>query len=114
MDPLGFALENFDGHRPWRDVEAGSRDDASGALPDGTNSTARRHSRRRWPSEPGCRCDNRDGETSDLCARAGLEYYDMPVIRKITRDAARKDYRWSSLILGIVRSTPFQMKREGQ
>jgi hypothetical protein len=41
----------------------------------------------------------------------GLEYYDAPVIRKIVRDAAREDYRWSSLILATVKSMPFQMRR---
>ena len=44
----------------------------------------------------------------------GVEYYDMPAVRKISRDMAGKDYRWSSLILGIVNSTPFQMRKRSE
>ena len=106
MDPLGFALENFDGLGRWR---AGV--DASGVLPDGT------------------RIDGPVGLRQVLLARKdqfvttaterlltyalgrGVEPSDMPAVRKIVRNAAPADYRWSSLISGVVNSVPFQMRR---
>ena len=64
---------------------------------------------------------NQDAFTTTVAAKLltyalgrGVEYYDMPAIRQITRDAAESNNRWSSLVLNIVRSTPFQMKRAGQ
>jgi hypothetical protein len=109
MDPLGFALENFDAIGRWRDTEAGTRIDASAALPDGTRFST--------PAEFRQVLVNRRDEfistfTEKLLTYAlgrGLEYYDMPVLRGIILSAAPSDYRWSSVILGIVKSTPFQM-----
>jgi hypothetical protein len=112
MDPLGFALENFDGIGKWRSTtEAGTPVDASGALPDGTKLDG--------PSGLRNVLQARRGEfvatvTSKLLTYAlgrGVEYYDQPAIRKIVRDAAPGDFRWSSIILGIAKSTPFQMRR---
>jgi hypothetical protein len=114
MDPLGFALENFDAIGGWRTTEAGSPIDASGALPDGT----------RFEGAPGLRkvlLGRRDefvlNVTNKLLTYAlgrGVEYYDAPAVRSILREAAPNDYRWSSLITGIVKSTPFQMRRSEQ
>ena len=112
MDPLGFALENFDGIGRWRATsEAGTPIDPSGMLPDGT----------RFQGPVGLReivLGQREQFVSTVTERLltyalgrGVEYYDAPAIRKITREAAPDDYRWSSLISGIVRSTPFQMRR---
>ena len=112
MDPLGFALENFDGIGRWRATsEAGTPIDPSGMLPDGT----------RFEGPVGLReivLGQREQFVSTVTERLltyalgrGVEYYDAPAIRKITREAAPDDYRWSSLISGIVRSTPFQMRR---
>ena len=111
MDPLGFSLENFDGLGAWRTTEGGTPIDASSTLPDGS----------RFEGPSGLR-DVLLGQeerfastvTEKLLTYAlgrGVEYYDGPAIRTITRDAAASDYRWSSLILGIVESTPFQMRR---
>jgi mono/diheme cytochrome c family protein len=115
MDPLGFALENFDAIGGWRSTEAGGAIDASGALPNGS----------KFEGPAGLRevlLGQREQfvrtVTEKLMMYAlgrGVEYYDLPVIRGITRDAAAKDYRWSSIIAGIVKSTPFQMRRsQGQ
>jgi mono/diheme cytochrome c family protein len=111
MDPLGFALENFDAIGGWRTTEAGAAIDASGALPSGA----------KFEGPAGLRevlLDQREQfvrtVTEKLLMYAlgrGVEHYDLPTIRAITRDAARNDYRWSSVILGIVRSLPFQMRR---
>jgi hypothetical protein len=106
MDPLGFALENFDGLGRWR-----TGVDSSGVLPDGTN----------IDGPVGLRqvlLDKKDQfvmtATERLLTYAlgrGVEPFDMPAVRKIVRDAGLRDYRWSSLIMGIVKSVPFQMRR---
>ena len=111
MDPLGFALENFDAIGRWRATDAGAAIDAAGELPDGS----------RFDGPTGLRkmLAARDAEfattvTSRLLTYAlgrGVEYYDRPAIRQIVRDAAASNYRWSSIILGVVRSVPFQMRR---
>jgi cytochrome c5 len=112
MDPLGFALENFDAIGQWRteDMEARTPIDASGVLQDGTKFNG--------PSEFRKALVTRKAEfvgsvTERLMTYAlgrGLEYYDQPVVRQILRDAAATDYRWSSIIMSIVQSKPFQMR----
>jgi hypothetical protein len=112
MDPLGFALENFDGVGRWRDEDAGQKIDAGGKLPDGTE----------FQGPAGLsnllltkyRDDFVGTATEKLLTYAlgrGVEYYDYPAVRAIDREAARDHYRISSLILAIVKSTPFQMRR---
>jgi len=112
MDPLGFALENFDAIGAWRTIdESGAEIDATGNLPDGSNFEG--------PADLRELLLSRGDEfawtvTSKLLTYAlgrGLEYYDAPAIRKIMREAAADDHRWSSVILGIVGSQPFQMRR---
>ena len=113
MDPLGFALENFDAIGGWRMTDARSPIDASGVLPNGAE----------FEGPSGLRTllvDNPEQFvrtlTEKLLAYAlgrGVEYYDYPAVRKITRDAAATDYRWSSIVLGIVESTPFQQRSAG-
>ena len=110
MDPVGFALENFDAVGRWRDTEAGNPVDSSGGLPDGS------------------RFDGVDGLENGLLARPelfagtlaeklltfalgrGIELDDAPAIRGIVRQARRDNFRFSSLIVGIVNSTPFRMR----
>jgi mono/diheme cytochrome c family protein len=111
MDPLGFALENFDAVGKWRDVAEGGRPvDASAALPNGT----------RFQGLPGLRevlLARREQfvrtVTEKLLAYAlgrGVEYYDLPVVRRIVREAAPDNFSWPAIILGIAKSTPFQMR----
>jgi mono/diheme cytochrome c family protein len=113
MDPLGFALENFDALGVWRSTSgtAGTPIDASGVLPDGTKFTG--------PSELRQILLSRHDQFMHVVIEKlltyalgrGVEYYDMPAVRKIAEDAAPANYRWSALVLGIVKSTPFQMRR---
>ena len=111
MDPLGFSLENFDGIGAWRTHEDGAAIDAASTLPHGAS----------FEGPDGLRGvllgqEERFAETvtEKLLTYAlgrGIEYYDAPAVRQITRNAASSDYRWSSVIRGIVESTPFQMRR---
>jgi hypothetical protein len=111
MDPLGFALENFDAVGRWRTSEGNTAIDASGVLPDGTTFDG--------PAELRERLAGRRDEFARTVIEKmlvyalgrGLEYYDMPTVRRIQRDAGAADYRWSSIIHAIVDSTPFQMRR---
>jgi len=112
MDPIGFALENFDGIGKWRITEFGQKVDASGQLTDGTKIdgvVSLRQALVRY-SPQFVRTLTEKLLTYGL--GRGVEYRDMPVVRAIVRDAARNDYRFSSLILGIVKSEPFQMNRK--
>jgi len=110
MDPLGFALENFDPIGAWRTVDSRMPIDASGLLPDGTSFQGPAGLRNVMLSR---REQFVRTVTEKLLLYAlgrEIEYYDEPVVRRITREAAPSGYRWSSLILGIVRSFPFQMR----
>ena len=111
MDPLGFALENFDAIGKWRvSSEAGTPIDASGALVDGTpvDGPATLRDALLKHREEFVATVTRKLLTYAL--GRGAEYYDEPAVREIVRDAAGGDYRWSSIVLGIVKSVPFQMK----
>ncbi len=111
MDPLGFSLENFDGIGEWRTKEPGGAVDPSGQLADGTKvdgPVALRNAIMKHP-EQFVRTLTEKMLTYGL--GRGLEYYDMPTVRGIARDASRNDYKFSSIVLGIVKSTPFQMRR---
>ena len=111
MDPLGFALENFDAIGAWRDVsESGMPVDASGTMPGGAVFSG--------PSGlKGVLLERRAAFAQTVAEKLlayavgrGLEYTDRPMIRETTNSAAEHDYRWSSLILGIVNSKAFQMR----
>jgi cytochrome c5 len=111
MDPLGFALDHFDAVGKWRTSDAGTAVDATGKLPDGTTFNgigglrSLLHARRDQFAST---------VTEKLLAYAlgrGLEPYDLPAVRAIVREAAPNGHRWSSIILGIVNSVPFQMRR---
>ena len=112
MDPLGFALENFDAIGLWRATsEAGQPIDASATMPSGEAFEGPAGLRRVLLSRGD---DFAATVTEKLLAYAlgrGLEYTDRPAVRRILRDAADDDYSWSSIVLGIVESTPFQWRR---
>ena len=111
MDPLGFALENFDAVGGWRDAEDGTPVDSSAVLPDGTQFRGPAGLRAFLVSQPR---QFVEAMTEKLLAYAlgrRLEYYDRPTVRAIVREAASSDYRLSAIILGIVRSPAFQMRR---
>jgi hypothetical protein len=114
MDPLGLSLENFDAVGKWRTIaESSDRIDAAGMFPDGT----------KFEGATGLKQMLLQSDrfvptvTEKLLTYAlgrGLEHYDAPAVRGIVRNAARDDYRFSSLIAGVVQSTPFQMRRAGE
>ncbi|MBI3895447.1 MAG: DUF1592 domain-containing protein [Acidobacteria bacterium] len=112
MDPLGFALENFDAIGRWRTTigAASTPIDVSGELPDGTKFDGPAELRKILLSHPEQFVNTFIEKLLTYALGRGIEYYDRPAIRKITREAA-PDYRWSSLTLGIVKSAPFQMRR---
>ena len=115
IDPLGFALENFDAVGRWRAGEAGAAGaiDASGTLPDGAPFDGPAAFRDALLREPWA-TEFATTVTEKLMTYAlgrGLDHRDAPAVRRILRTARDDDYRWSTLILGIVESTPFQMRR---
>jgi len=113
MDPLGFALENFNAVGVYRTIDdTGNAIDASGALPDGTVFAGAADLR--------AALEHSDLFVMTLAEKLltyglgrGVEAYDQPAVRAIVRDAAASDYRFSALITGIVQSPPFQMRRAG-
>ncbi len=110
MDPLGFALENFDGLGRWRDSAGPGAGpiDSSGVLPDGTKFEGPAGLREVLLSRRELFVETFTERLLTYALGRGVEEYDRPVIRKIVREA--DDRRWSSIILGIVKSTPFQMR----
>jgi hypothetical protein len=112
LDPLGFALDNFDGVGAWRTLgEDGAPIDATGVLADGTKVSGPVDLRNALLSRPNVFVGTMTGKLMTYALGRGVEYYDMPAIRAIVHDAARNHYRFSSLIMGVVKSTPFQMRR---
>ena len=109
MDPIGFALENFDGIAYWRDLEGGSPIDASGTLYDGTGVDGPRELREWLESYSGQFARVVTGKLLTYALGRGVEYPDAPLVRSIAREAEGSDYRFSSFVLGVVRSDPFQM-----
>jgi hypothetical protein len=115
MDPIGFALENYDAVGRWRTEDADAPIDASGKLPDGTEFTGPAGLSRLLQTR--YRDDFVRTATEKLLTYAlgrGLEYYDAPTIRAIDRESARDNYRIASWIVAIVKSAPFQMRRRSE
>ena len=111
MDPLGFSLENFDGIGAWRTTEGGTPIDAASTLPDGASFEGPSGLRDLLLGQEERFAETVTEKLLTYALGRGVEYYDGPAVRTITRDAAASDYRWSQVILGIVESTPFQMRR---
>ena len=112
IDPLGFALENFDPIGRWRDVDEGfNRIDASGSLPDNTKFGDLASFRRALLGHPDRFVGTMVEKLIVYSLGRGLEYYDMPAVRAVLKKAAADNYRFSSVVLGIVNSLPFQMRR---
>jgi uncharacterized protein DUF1588/uncharacterized protein DUF1592/uncharacterized protein DUF1585 len=111
IDPLGFSLENFDAIGQWRDSDAGVPVETASTLPDGTKLDGPVAFRNALVGRRDEIVTNVVEQLLTYALGRGLEYYDAPAVRQITRDGARNDYRWSDLFLGIVKSTPFQMRK---
>ena len=114
IDPIGFALENFDAIGKWRDLDEAYRPiDASGNLPDGTRFDDLAGFRTALLRKPERFVTTLTEKLLTYALGRGLESYDMPTVRRIVRQAAPHGYRFSDLVGGIVESVPFQMRRSG-
>jgi hypothetical protein len=111
MDPVGFALENYDAIGRWRTIEGGVPVDAAGSLPDGSNFQGVAGLRQALLSHPELFVTTTTEKLLTYALGRGVEDCDAPAVRGIVREARGQDYRFSSLVLGIVNSTPFQMRR---
>lgn len=111
MDPVGFSLENYDAVGRWRTTDEDAPIDASGGLPDGVPFAGVSGLRHALLSRPELFVTTLTEKLLTYGLGRGLESYDGAAVRKIVRDAHGNDYRFSALVLGIVNSTPFQMRR---
>jgi mono/diheme cytochrome c family protein len=113
MDPLGFALENFDAIGEWRaqDRLARTAIDASGQLVDGTPVSGPVDLRKALMKRPEQFVQTLTERLMTYALGRSVEHYDMPAVRKIVRDSARDNYRFSSIVMGIVKSAPFQLRK---
>jgi hypothetical protein len=110
MDPLGFSLENFDAVGQWRNTDDGSKIDPAGTLFNGAKVSGPLELRSALTANPEIFAGVLTERLMTYALGRGVEYTDMPAIRAILKDAARNDYRFSSIVLGIVNSTPFDTK----
>jgi hypothetical protein len=110
MDPIGLALENFDAIGRWRTVDGEAPIDPSDTLYNGVKVNGPADLRQLVLSHPDQFVRTMTEMLMTYGTGRGLEYYDMPAVRSIVRDGARTNYRFSSLVLGVVKSAPFQMK----
>ena len=113
MDPIGFSLENFDAVGQWRSSDEGAKIDPAGVMFNGSKIDGPVALREILMAKPEIFASVFAEKLMVYALGRGLQYYDMPTVRAIVRDARRNDYRLSSIVLGIVKSTPFQMKAKG-
>jgi mono/diheme cytochrome c family protein len=113
MDPLGFSLENFDAIGQWRTKDAGAAIDASGVLLDGTKVEGPAALRQALVAQKEQFVKTVTAKLVTYALGREVESFDAPAIRGIVRSAAADNYRWSSTILAIVKSAPFQMRMSG-
>ena len=110
MDPIGFAMENFDPVGRWRAVDAGNPIDASGVFPDGQTFVGTAGLKAALLSRP----DEFVSTVTEKLLMYGLgrnvQYFDQPAIRAIVRESARSKYSFASLVMGVVKSPAFQMR----
>ncbi|HTW63788.1 MAG TPA: DUF1592 domain-containing protein [Bryobacteraceae bacterium] len=110
MDSIGFAMENFNAVGAWRTTDAGNPIDASGVLADGTKIDGVVSLREAILSRPELFASTVTRKLMVYALGRGLDYRDMPEVRAILSNASRNNYRFTSLILGVIRSTQFQMR----
>jgi hypothetical protein len=110
MDPIGFSLENFDLIGRWRDTDGGMPVNSSDRLVDGTAVNGVHDLRRALLSRSDAFVTVSAEKLLTYALGRRLEHFDQPAVREIVRDSRRDDYRFASLVLGVVNSVPFQMK----
>jgi hypothetical protein len=113
MDPIGFGLENYDAIGRWRTEDEGEAIDASGRLPSGVAFEGPAQLQEALLTDPGVFANAFTQKLLTYALGRSVEYYDMPAVRGIVNQAAARDYRFSSIVFGIVNSVPFQMRRAG-
>jgi hypothetical protein len=111
MDPIGFALDTFNAIGQWRTEDNGAKIDTAVTLLDGTKFTGADGLKKVLLSKPDQFVDTLTVKLMTYALGRELEYYDLPTVRKIVQDAKAKNYKFSAIISGIVKSTPFQMRR---
>jgi hypothetical protein len=111
MDPLGFSLENFDAIGQWRDTDGGAKIDAVSTTPGGAKIDGAAGFRDYLMSRSDEFVHTMVRKLLEYALGRTLEYYDAPTVRKLVRASAKQDYRWSSLIVEVIQSAPFQMRR---
>jgi hypothetical protein len=110
MDPVGFALENYDAVGRWRTLQRGVPVDSSGGLPDGTKVSGVGELEAAILRRPDVFVGTLVEKLLTFALGRGIEPTDGPAVRRVVREASRNDYRFSSLVTGIVQSQPFQMR----
>jgi hypothetical protein len=110
MDPVGFSLENFDLVGKWRDLDGKTRVDATAEMVDGTKLDGPASLRRALLDRSDMFVSVATEKLMTYATGRAVTPYDMPAVRKIIRDSANTDFRLSSLVLGVVKSEPFQMR----
>ena len=111
MDPVGFALENFDALGRWRTLEEGKPVDASGGFPDGAKFTGVAGLEQALLNRPELFASTLTEKLLTFALGRGVESFDAPAVRQVVRDAKADNHRFSAIILGIVKSTPFTMRQ---
>jgi hypothetical protein len=111
MDPIGFAMENFDAVGKWRDQDAGKPIDVSSKLTDGTVVDGVAGVRSLVLGNPERFAGAVTEKLLMYATGRNVQYFDAPAIRRIVREAAANDYKFSDLVLGITQSVPFQTRR---
>jgi hypothetical protein len=111
MDPVGFSLENYDAVGRWRAFEDGKAIDVSGSLPDGSKFDGVAGLQQAVLKRPELFTTTFTEKLLTYALGRGVEYYDAPAVREIVRKASESDFRMSSFVVGIVNSSPFQMRR---
>jgi hypothetical protein len=114
MDALGFTLENFNAVGAWRTRDAGLDVNAQGTMADGQAAVGVTGLRAALLKRPEVFVQTLTDKLMTYALGRGLQYYDMPAIRRILRESAAQDDRFSSIVLGIVKSTPFEMRRKAE
>lgn len=113
MDPIGFGLENYDAIGQWRTEDEGKPINAAGKLPSGISFEGPAQLQEALLSEPEIFVSAFTQKLLMYALGRTIEHYDMPAVRKVVRQATPEDYKFSSIVLGIVNSLPFQMRRAG-
>jgi len=111
MDPVGFTLENFDAVGRWRNIEEGQPVDAAGGLPDGRRFTGVAGLEEGLLDRPEVFVGTLTEKLLTFGLGRGVEHFDGPAVRKIVREAKADNYKFSSIIIGITKSTPFTMRK---